>query len=179
MGRDRGHEDILQHIHQQQDSTGQHDTGCRTKTGPHGRGPSDTGTGQKHKEDSEPGIHEGRHGRRRSMSSPRQHSIALVGQGQQAENMAKAILEHGSNIWFSSDSYKAGTTLVDGSYSLLVQYYVKKHGGQLANGIDTPVEVIVRVHESDQFTADDKTIIFDPWRSYPKANNVVYYGKYN
>ena len=95
----------------------------------------------------------------------------------QAETMAKAILTHGNNIWFSSDSYKPGTTLVDGSYSLLVQYYIKKHGGQLANGIDTPVEVIVRVHESDEFTADEKTIIFDPWRSYPKAENVVHYGK--
>ena len=95
----------------------------------------------------------------------------------QAENMAKAILEHGNTIWFSSDSYKAGTELVDGSSSLLVQYYVKKHGGTLANGIDTPVEVIVRVHESDEFTADDNTIIFDPWRSYPPADNVFYYGQ--
>ena len=103
----------------------------------------------------------------------------MTAREQQAENMAKAILEHGGNIWFSSDSYKPGTDLVDGSYSLLVQHYVKKHGGTLANGIDTPVQVIVRVHESDDFTADDKTIIFDPWRSYPKANNVVYYGKYN
>ena len=94
----------------------------------------------------------------------------------QAETMAKAILTHGNNIWFSSDSYKPGTTLVDGSYSLLVQYYIKKHGGQLAHGIDTPVEVIVRVHESDEFTADDKTTIFDPWRSYPPADNVFYYG---
>jgi hypothetical protein len=102
----------------------------------------------------------------------------MTAREQQAESMAKAILEHGNSVWFSSDSYKPGTTLVDGSYSLLVQYYVKKHGGQLANGIDTPVEVIVRVHESDQITADDKTIIFDPWRSYPKAENVVYYGKY-
>ena len=96
----------------------------------------------------------------------------------QAETMAKAILTHGNNIWFSSDSYKPGTDLVDGSYSLLVQYYVKKHGGQLANGIDTPVEVIVRVHESDEFTADEKTIIFDPWRTYPKADNVIHYGKH-
>ena len=103
----------------------------------------------------------------------------MTAREQQAENMAKAILEHGGNIWFSSDSYKPGTDLVDGSYSLLVQHYVKKHGGTLANGIDTPVQVIVRVHESDDFTADDKTIIFDPWRSYPKAKNVVYYGKYN
>jgi UDPglucose 6-dehydrogenase len=100
----------------------------------------------------------------------------MTAREQQAETMAKAILTHGNNIWFSSDSYKPGTDLVDGSYSLLVQYYVKKHGGQLANGIDTPVEVIVRVHESDEFTADEKTIIFDPWRSYPKADNVVYYG---
>ena len=101
----------------------------------------------------------------------------MTAREQQAENMAKAILTHGNNVWFSSDSYKPGTTLVDGSYSLLVQYYVKKHGGQLANGIDTPVEVIVRVHESDEFTADESTIIFDPWRTYPMAENVVHYGK--
>ena len=101
----------------------------------------------------------------------------MTAREKQAENMALAILEHGKNVWFSSDSYKPGTTLVDGSYSLLVQYYVKKHGGQLVNGIDNPVEVIVRVHEADNITADDNTIIFDPWRTYPKANNVVYYGK--
>ena len=101
----------------------------------------------------------------------------MTAREKQAETMAKAILEHGENIWFSSDSYKAGTNLVDGSYSLLVQHYVKLHGGTLANGIDTPVQVIVRVHESDQFTTDDNTIVFDPWRTYPKADNVVHYGK--
>ena len=95
----------------------------------------------------------------------------------QAENMAKEILKYGKTIWFSSDTYKPNTTLIDGSYSLLVQYYVKKHGGLLVNGFDTPVEVIVRVHESDDVKADNNTIIFDPWRTYPKANNVVYYGK--
>ena len=101
----------------------------------------------------------------------------MTAREKQAENMAKAILTHGNNIWFSSDSFKPGTDLVDGSSSLLVQHYVKKHGGTLANGIDMPVQVIVRVHETDQFTADDKTTIFDPWRSYPQAANVVYYGK--
>ena len=103
----------------------------------------------------------------------------MTAREQQAENMAKAILEHGKNIWFSSDSYKSGTQMVDGSYSLLVQHYVKKHGGQLVNGIDTPVQVVVRVHETDQITADNSTIIFDPWRTYPEGDNVVYYGKYN
>jgi len=101
----------------------------------------------------------------------------MTARERQAETMARAILTHGNNIWFSSDSYKPGTDLVDGSYSLLVQHYVKKHGGQLVHGIDTPVEVIVRVHESDQFTADDNTTIFDPWRTYPEAANVVHYGK--
>ena len=100
----------------------------------------------------------------------------MTARERQAETMALAILEHGKNVWFSSDSYKPGTDLVDGSSSLLVQHYIIKHGGQLVNGIDTPVEVIVRVHETDQVSADDNTIIFDPWRSYPKADNVVYYG---
>jgi UDPglucose 6-dehydrogenase len=102
----------------------------------------------------------------------------MTAREKQAEHMAKAILQHGNNVFFTSDSYKPGTNLVDGSYSLLVQHYVKQHGGQIVHGFDNPVEVIVRVHESDKITTDAKTIIFDPWRSYPKAANVVYYGKY-
>ncbi len=100
----------------------------------------------------------------------------MTAREKQAENMAKAILKHGSAVFFTSDSYKPGTTLVDGSYSLLVQHYVVKHGGQIVNGFDNPVQVIVRVHESDEITADNKTTIFDPWRSYPPADNVFYYG---
>ena len=100
----------------------------------------------------------------------------MTARERQAESLAKTILEYGKNIFFTSDSYKPGTTLVDGSYSLLVQHYVKKHGGKIVNGIDNPVQVVVRVHETDQVSADNSTIIFDPWRSYPPADNVVYYG---
>jgi len=103
----------------------------------------------------------------------------MTSREKQAENMALAILDHGKNVCFTSDAYKSGTNLVDGSYSLLVQHYVLKHGGIIADGMDEPVEVIVRVHESDKITADNSTIIFDPWRTYPKASNVVYYGKYH
>ena len=102
----------------------------------------------------------------------------MTAREKQAENMAKEILKHGKNVCFTSDAYKAGTNLIDGSYSLLVQHYVIKHGGAIASGFDDPVHVLVRVHESDNISVDDKTIIFDPWRSYPKAHNVVYYGKY-
>jgi UDPglucose 6-dehydrogenase len=110
-------------------------------------------------------------------------SIMTAREGQ-AETMAKAILTHGKHVYFSSDSYKPGTDLVDGSYSLLVQYYVKKHGGQLVNDIDIKLEVIVLVHSTDQIVtevyekiAKNKITIFDPWRTYPKADNVVQYGK--
>ena len=103
----------------------------------------------------------------------------MTARERQAENMAQEILKHGNNVFFTSDSYKPGTDLVDGSYSLLVQHFVVKHGGQIAHGFDNPVEVIVRVHETDKITADNNSVIFDPWRSYPKAANVIYYGKYS
>ena len=103
----------------------------------------------------------------------------MTAREKQAENMAKAILAHGNDVWFSSDSYKPGVNMPDGSSSLLVQHFVEKHGGTIVNGIDNPVQVIVRVHESDKFTADNSTIIFDPWRTYPMGDNVVYYGKYS
>ena len=103
----------------------------------------------------------------------------ITAREKQAENMALAILKHGKAVCFSSDSYKAGTNMIIGSYSLLVQHYVLKHGGQIVNGFDTPVAVIVRVHETDQISADENTIIFDPWRTYPPAKNVVYFGKYS
>ena len=98
----------------------------------------------------------------------------------QAENMAKSILEYGTQIHFTSDSYKPRVEYTDGSYSLLVQHYVKKHGGMIVNGFDHPVEVIVRVHPDDEFQVDEKTVVFDPWRTY-KSNNkkvkVIHYGK--
>ena len=100
----------------------------------------------------------------------------MTAREKQAETMALAILTHGKNVLFTSDSYKPGTDLIDGSSSLLVQHYVIKHGGQIVDGVSTPVEVIVRVHESDKVTADENTVIFDPWRSYPPADNVVHYG---
>jgi UDPglucose 6-dehydrogenase len=101
----------------------------------------------------------------------------MTAREQQAENMAKAILTHGSNIHFTSNTYKPNTDLVDGSYSLLVQHYVKKHGGMIVNGFDNKIDVIVRVHESDTIQTDHHIKIFDPWRSYPLADNVIYYGK--
>ena len=101
----------------------------------------------------------------------------MTARERQAENMAIEILKHGKNIFFSSNSYKPGTELVDGSYSLLVQHYVQKHQGLIASHQDNHVQVIVRVHESDNIINNGTAKIFDPWRSYPLADNVVYYGR--
>ena len=104
-------------------------------------------------------------------------AAVMTARERQAENMALEILKHGKNVFFSSNSYKPGTELVDGSYSLLVQHYVRKHQGLIASQQDDSVEVIVRVHESDSFIDNSKCVVFDTWRSYTPASNVVYYGK--
>ena len=94
----------------------------------------------------------------------------------QAKNMAKEVLKHGNVIYFTSDSYKPGTKLTDGSYSLLVQHYVKELGGIISHGNAEKIDVIFKVHEEDQFSTDETTIVFDPWRTHPKEKNVVHYG---
>ena len=88
----------------------------------------------------------------------------------QAENMAVEILKYGNKIQFSSDSYKPGVDYVDGSYSLLVQHYIKEHGGYVVK--ENP-HIYVLVHEGDEVPRGVR--VFDPWRSY-KGPNVVHYG---
>jgi len=79
----------------------------------------------------------------------------------QAENMAIEILKHGHRVKFSSNSYKPGVEYTDGSYSLLVQHYVKEHGGW----IDHPEpNVYVLVHPNDE--PMQGVYNFDPWNNY-------------
>ena len=101
----------------------------------------------------------------------------MTAREKQAENMAREILKYGQKIYFTSDSYKANTDLDDGSYSLLVQHYIKQLNGHVEKDVKKPFDVAVIVHKNDTVPKNDKTIIFDPWRTYPKDNNVVYYGK--
>ena len=89
----------------------------------------------------------------------------------QARNMAIEILKYGNKIQFSSDSYKPGVEYVDGSYSLLVQHYVKEHGGWIVK--ENP-SVYVLAHEGDP--VPDNVLVFDPWRSYAGKNECIHYG---
>jgi len=88
----------------------------------------------------------------------------------QAENMAIEILKHGNKVKFSSDSYKAGVDYTDGSYSLLVQHYVKQHGGFISND---DYNIFFITHSGD--TYPDDVTVFDPWRT-ATGDNVISYG---
>jgi UDPglucose 6-dehydrogenase len=93
----------------------------------------------------------------------------------QAQNMANAITKHGNRIAFTSDSYKPDVPYTNGSYSLLVQFYVssqRKHWVVTMN--DSP-DVIVKVHATDIIPEDFAGIIFDPWRT-ESGENVIRYG---
>ena len=85
----------------------------------------------------------------------------MTAREKQAENMAIQILKHGNKIKFSSDSYKPGVEYTDGSYSLLVQHYVKKHGGWI---VDEKPSVYVLVHPEDE--PMQGVYNFDPWNDY-------------
>tara|TARA_R110002074_G_scaffold123683_1_gene259472 strand:- start:89250 stop:90404 length:1155 start_codon:yes stop_codon:yes gene_type:complete len=98
----------------------------------------------------------------------------------QAENMAKAILDKGEVVYFTSDSYKPKVKYTNGSYSLLVQDYVKSLGGEVATD-PSCAEVIVIVHQGDTVGDDvqvpKEVIYFDPWRTYKSDTNyVIHYG---
>jgi len=99
----------------------------------------------------------------------------------QAKNMAEAILDHGTIVYFTSDSYKPNVPYTNGSYSLLVQSYIKELGGDIVIAPSDPCEVIVRVHENDEipedFSIGKGVVIFDPWRSYESSiYKVIHYG---
>jgi UDPglucose 6-dehydrogenase len=95
----------------------------------------------------------------------------------QAENMAKEIVKYGQYVTFTSDSYKAGVEYTDGSPSLLVQHYVKEHGGRIT-GVSP--DVVVRVHANDDVSDfSPQCVIFDPHRTYVSSHAdqlVVHYG---
>ena len=61
----------------------------------------------------------------------------------------------------------SGVEYVDGSYSLLVQHYIKEHGGYVVK--ENP-HIYVLVHEGDEVPRGVR--VFDPWRSYKGPNEV-------
>ena len=87
--------------------------------------------------------------------------------------MAYAILNEGQDVFFTSDSYKPHVDYVEGSYSLLVQHFVREHGGNIVDKIEDS-SVVVKVHESDYVDPQYEGVVFDPWRTHQGINTLHY-----
>lgn len=88
-------------------------------------------------------------------------STVIKAREKQAHNMALEIIKHGSRIQFSSNSFKPGTDIEDGSYSILIQHYIKELGGTV---VDKQPHVYVQVHPGDE--PMEGVYNFDPWNNY-------------
>jgi len=124
----------------------------------------------------------------------------------QAENVASYLtaLQKKNNmpVRIMGKAYKPDVDILDGSYSLLIGYYLEKQGTDFAYvdpltndiAIDTDQPVIAFLAHNRQvtygYTGTKKrqefycdvapgSIIVDPWRTYPKIDNnykVIHYG---
>jgi len=112
----------------------------------------------------------------------------------QAENMALRCLQNGKNVTIVGKAYKPKVHYTNGSASMLVGYYIEKHGGNLnyydihTNDTDlkpdwTDVYLIGYWEEYvEHLNFPSHATIIDPWRRYfdseftDKNKAVIYYG---
>ena len=108
----------------------------------------------------------------------------------QAERMAKKCLEYGKNITIVGKAYKPKVPYTNGSASMLVGYYIEKHGGNLNYYDEHTGDLDLRKDWTEVYLIgywDDYTkyisfpknsIIIDPWRRlrYYSGCRVIHYG---
>ena len=87
-----------------------------------------------------------------------------------AKYLVKIAEEKDLPILLNGVAYKPDVPYTDGSYSLLVQHYIKELGGWI---VEENPSVYVLVHPTDEPIED--VVNFDPWRSH-KNKNVISYG---
>lgn len=109
----------------------------------------------------------------------------------QALNLARHLQSFGSDVCILGVGFKPGCHLVDGSYSLLVSYYLKELGvavdyfDPVAGWPDFPARArtFLLAHPFEQWgqtlTFPEGSIVVDPWRTAPRVLpncEVRYYG---
>ena len=120
----------------------------------------------------------------------------------QAKNMARFIYDHreGLPVYIHGKAYKPGVAYLEGSYSLLVGYYLKEMGIDVTyidplteESNPAVVQGCILLAHNQQVTYgyagvtdnqpaycifDQGSIIIDPWRSYTQNGNlkVIHYG---
>jgi len=108
----------------------------------------------------------------------------------QAANLALKLLSYDNPICIVGKAYKPGVQYIDGSYSLLVGYYIEKHGGSvyyfdLNTGDiilpDLTFTYLIGYWEKwvEEFIFVDNSVVVDPWRKFKSDNptiKIVHYG---
>jgi len=116
-------------------------------------------------------------------------SISQSREGQ-AKNLAVTIKSYGQRVCILGKSYKPHTSLVDGSYSVLLQNYLEDMGAEVTfydpktgdNLMpESKVDVyLISFHESwvEDFEFQKGSIVVDPWRKFKPREGieVVSYG---
>lgn len=116
----------------------------------------------------------------------------------QAERMAKKCLEYGKRITIFGKAYKPGVPYLNGSASMLVGYFIEKHGGQVRyydyntedpadKVFDSDWTQVVLLGYWDKWTLQmvgklpTHCVVIDPWRKLtpnecPATVEIVHYG---
>jgi len=109
----------------------------------------------------------------------------------QAKRLAQKCLSLGKRVTIVGKAYKPSVPYINGSYSLLVGYYVKELGGEV-NYYDIHTgDTDLRTNSTDVYLIGywekyveelrfpDNTIVIDPWRQFNRSNHngtVIHYG---
>lgn len=110
----------------------------------------------------------------------------------QAKNLAEFVVEtknkYGGSIFLNGISYKPGVPYTDGSYALLVDYYIRDMGesaifidplaSEMPSSAFTPTGTVLLCHPTPYIDYGVDTVFIDPWRQMAKDSKymVIHYG---
>jgi UDPglucose 6-dehydrogenase len=110
----------------------------------------------------------------------------------QAKNLAKFVVKtkekYGGSILLNGVSYKPGVSYTDGSYALLVDYYIREMGesaiyidplvSEIPSSAYSPTGVILLCHPEPYVNYGTDSVFIDPWRQMKPNSNymVIHYG---
>lgn len=102
----------------------------------------------------------------------------------QAKNMADKLCAFGFPVVILGASYKPGVPYTDGSYSLLVGFYVKQNNTDVYYDEHPDSEnqytyLLAHEHEFAEYKINSGSVVVDPWRSYTNTDpsvKVIQYG---
>lgn len=94
----------------------------------------------------------------------------------QAQNIAKELVRHRLPVVILGKSFKQGVPYTDGSYSVLVGYYVEELGTTVSfdEYVSTPAAYLL-AHDID-YTSDKMakgSVVVDPWRRFKAGSDIT------